>query len=184
MSASLVSFFSWLNFAAITASSSAATDSAVALFTVMTGTFLLSACWRTAGTGSVSPPITRQRVEVCNALETLLVDRQATGRLLPALGEAFAREHVELRGCSVTRSILSGCPAASPEDWATEYLGPILALKVVDGLDEAIHHINAYGSGHTDGIVTQRLDWAQQFVGAVDSASVLVNASTRLSPGC
>ena len=124
-----------------------------------------------------------QRVEVCNALETLLVDISAAERLLPELARAFAERDVELRGCPRAQRILPDATAATEEDWACEYLAPILSIKVVAGVDEAIDHINAYGSGHTDGIVTQGLDLARRFVAAVDSASVLVNASTRLSGG-
>ena len=124
-----------------------------------------------------------QRVEVCNALETLLVDARAAPRLLPELAEAFARDNVELRGCPRTRQILPGIAEAAEADWSCEYLAPVLSIKVVDGLEKAIGHINRYGSGHTDGIVTGDLDMARRFVAAVDSASVLVNASTRLSGG-
>lgn len=124
-----------------------------------------------------------QRVEVCNALETLLVDAACAERLLPALAAAFERAGVELRGCERTREILPALVAATAEDWSTEYLAPVLSVKVVAGVSEAARHISRYGSGHTDGIVTERLDWARQFVAAVDSASVLVNASTRLSGG-
>ena len=124
-----------------------------------------------------------QRVEVCNALETLLVDEKAARRLLPALVKAFAENDVELRGCERTRRIVREMKAATDEDWVTEYLAPILSVKIVDGIDEAIDHINTYGSGHTDGIVTRNLALADRFVTLVDSASVLVNASTRLSGG-
>jgi len=124
-----------------------------------------------------------QRVEVCNALETLLVDEKAARRLLPALVKAFAENDVELRGCERTRRIVREMKAATDEDWVTEYLAPILSVKIVDGIDEAIDHINTYGSGHTDGIVTRNLALAERFVTLVDSASVLVNASTRLSGG-
>jgi glutamate-5-semialdehyde dehydrogenase len=124
-----------------------------------------------------------QRVEVCNAMETLLVDAAAAARLLPALGRAFAEHGVELRGCPRTREWLPGTAAATDEDWATEYLAPILAIRVVDGLDAAIAHINDWGSGHTDGIVTSSLALAERFTAAIDSANVLVNASTRLSGG-
>lgn len=124
-----------------------------------------------------------QRVEVCNALETLLVDAQAAPRLLPELARAFARSGVELRGCPRVRQLLPGTAAASEEDWACEYLAPILSIKVVADVREAIDHINTYGSGHTDGIVTDNLEAVRLFVAAVDSASVLVNASTRLSGG-
>ena len=124
-----------------------------------------------------------QRVEVCNALETLLVDSASVERLLGPISEAFAAEGVELRGCQVVRRLMPDLPVATEEDWVAEYLAPILSVKVVDGLDAAISHINTYGSGHTDGIVTQRMDLAERFVVGVDSASVLVNASTRLSGG-
>ncbi len=124
-----------------------------------------------------------QRVEVCNALETLLVDVRAADRLLPALAAAFEEASVQLRGCERARAILPALAAATDADWSTEYLAPILAVKVVDGVDEAISHINQHGSGHTDGIVTGDLDAARAFTRAVDSASVLVNASTRLSGG-
>jgi len=124
-----------------------------------------------------------QRVEVCNAMETLLVDAAAAARLLPALGKAFAERGVELRGCPRTRAILPAIAAATEEDWAAEYLAPILAIRVVDGIDAAIDHINTWGSGHTDGIVTASLALADRFTAAIDSANVLVNASTRLSGG-
>jgi len=124
-----------------------------------------------------------QRVEVCNALETLLVDQEAAGRLLPPLVQAFREKNVELRGCERTRALVPGLKAAVEEDWRTEYLAPVLSVRVVDGVEEAIEHINTYGSGHTDAIVTQNLPLAQRFVAAVDSGSVLVNASTRLSGG-
>jgi len=124
-----------------------------------------------------------QRVEVCNALETLLVDAGSASRLIPALVAAFGEKGVELRGCPRTRELAPQLPPATDEDWGAEYLAPILAVRIVDGPDEAIEHINTHGSGHTDGIVTQRTDWSERFVTAVDSASVLVNASTRLSGG-
>ncbi len=124
-----------------------------------------------------------QRVEVCNALESLLVDAACAGRLLPELGRAFAEHGVELRGCERTRHHLPDALPATEADWAAEYLAPILAIRVVDGIDAAIEHIQRWGSGHTDGIVTQSRKLAQHFVSAIDSASVLVNASTRLSGG-
>jgi glutamate-5-semialdehyde dehydrogenase len=124
-----------------------------------------------------------QRVEVCNALETLLVDAAAAPRLLPVLAETFAREGVELRGCERARAVVPAMRTATEEDWRTEYLAPILSVRVVDGVAAAIEHINTYGSGHTDGIVTDSLELARRFTVAVDSASVLVNASTRLSGG-
>jgi len=124
-----------------------------------------------------------QRLEVCNALETLLVDAACAERLLPLLSRAFGEAGVKLRGCERTRQYLPDVEPAREEDWVTEYLAPILAVNVVDDLATAVQHINTHGSGHTDGIVTRRVDWADAFVAAVDSASVLVNASTRLSGG-
>ena len=124
-----------------------------------------------------------QRVEVCNALETLLVDQAAAERLLPEIGRVLTAAGVEIRGCPRCRRILPGCKAAVAADWGAEYLDAILAIKVVDDLEAAIKHINQYGSGHTDGIVTSSLTAARRFQAMVDSASVLVNASTRLSGG-
>ena len=124
-----------------------------------------------------------QKVEVCNALEKLLIDAESAPRLLPPLIAALQRQKVELRGCPRTLALAPDLVPANEEDWVTEYLAPILTVKIVDGVAAAIRHINAYGSGHTDGIVTQRMDWAEEFVRGVDSASVMVNASTRLSGG-
>ncbi len=124
-----------------------------------------------------------QSIQVCNALETLLVDKHCAKPLLPLLHKAFSANAVELRGCEATLKILPGITRATEDDWHSEYLAPILAVKIVDGLDQAIAHINHYGSGHTDAIVTQNLKMAQQFEQRVDSASVLINASTRLSGG-
>jgi glutamate-5-semialdehyde dehydrogenase len=124
-----------------------------------------------------------QSVQVCNALETLLVDKQCAELLLPLLRTAFDLNKIELRGCEETQKIVQAIAPATEDDWHTEYLAPILSVKVVNGIEEAIDHINHYGSGHTDGIVTQSLNMAQQFEQQVDSASVMINASTRLSGG-
>jgi glutamate-5-semialdehyde dehydrogenase len=124
-----------------------------------------------------------QRVEVCNALETLLVDVKSAERLLPELKRAFDAQNVTLRGCVRTRAILPDIAMATEEDWRTEYLDRILSVRIVDGVTEAIEHINTYGSGHTDGIITNDITAASQFVAGVDASSVLVNASTRLSGG-
>ena len=124
-----------------------------------------------------------ERVEVCNALETLLVDEKIAAAFLPRVRDAFAAKGVEIRGCEKTRKILPEVVAATEDDWDTEYLAPIISIRVVDGLDEAVAHIAAHGSGHTDGIITNNLQESQAFVARVDSASVLVNASTRLSGG-
>ncbi len=124
-----------------------------------------------------------QSVQVCNALETLLVDKNCAEQLLPLLNTAFAAQHIELRGCEQTQKLIPDIDPATEDDWHSEYLAPILSIKIVNGIDEAIAHINHYGSGHTDGIVTQSLAMAKQFEQHVDSASVLINASTRLSGG-
>ncbi|MGD7036841.1 glutamate-5-semialdehyde dehydrogenase [Methylotuvimicrobium buryatense] len=124
-----------------------------------------------------------QSVQVCNALETLLIDQKCAEQMLPLLQAAFDANHIELRGCEKTQKLLPSIAPATEEDWHSEYLAPILSIKIVNGIDEAIDHINHYGSGHTDAIVTQSLNMAQQFEHQVDSASVLINASTRLSGG-
>lgn len=124
-----------------------------------------------------------QRLEVCNALETLLVDAAAAGRLLPPVCAALREKGVELRGCERTRAVLPDLLPADEDDWHTEYLDAILSIRVVDGVAAAAEHIRAYGSGHTDGIVTRSRSLADEFVRLVDSASVMVNASTRLSGG-
>ena len=124
-----------------------------------------------------------QSVQVCNALETLLVDKECAKQMLPLLQTVFDSNNIELRGCEQTQKILQGIVPATEEDWHTEYLAPILSVKIVNGIEEAIDHINHYGSGHTDGIITQSLKMAQKFEQQVDSASVMINASTRLSGG-
>ncbi len=103
---------------------------------------------------------------------------------LPQVAELYAEKQVELRGCPETQKILgSTVIAATEEDWYTEYLGPILAVKVVSGMDEAIDHINKYGSHHTDSIITENFSLARQFLACVDSSSVMINASTRFADG-
>ena len=124
-----------------------------------------------------------QSVQVCNALETLLIDQACAAQMLPMLQSAFRAHDIELRGCVATQKLLSGILPATEEDWHSEYLAPVLSIRIVNGIDEAISHINFYGSGHTDAIVTQSLSQAQQFEEQVDSASVMINASTRLSGG-
>jgi glutamate-5-semialdehyde dehydrogenase len=124
-----------------------------------------------------------QSIQVCNALETLLVDKKCAAQILPLLQTTFVSNNIELRGCEEAREILKSISPATEEDWHTEYLAPILSIKIVNGIEEAIDHINHYGSGHTDGIVTQSLKMAHIFEQQVDSASVLINASTRLSGG-
>jgi glutamate-5-semialdehyde dehydrogenase len=123
-----------------------------------------------------------QYVAVCNAAETLLVDSRIAGEFLPKAKAALDAKGVELRGCEKTVSIIDVKPATEA-DWSTEYLDSILSIKVVDGLDEAIDHINRYGSAHTDAIVTADKEKAERFMALVDSANVLWNCSTRFSDG-
>jgi glutamate-5-semialdehyde dehydrogenase len=124
-----------------------------------------------------------QRPGVCNAMETLLVHRAEAERFLPGMARRFAAAGVELRGCAATQRIVPAVVPATDADWPAEFLGLILAVKVVSGLEEAIAHIGAYGSNHTDAIVTRDYDRAQRFVREVDSSVVLVNASTRFNDG-
>jgi len=124
-----------------------------------------------------------QRPGVCNAMETLLVHKSAAGVFLPAVAEALEKAGVVLRGCERTLAILPGLDAATEKDWHEEYLDLILAVRIVDGLDEAIGHIEQYGSLHTESIVTRDYDNAQRFLREVNSSTVLVNASTRFSDG-
>jgi len=123
-----------------------------------------------------------QYVAVCNATETLLVANKIAKEFLPKIKTAFDAKNVELRGCKKTRSIIKVKPATE-KDWSTEYLDYILSIKVVDGIDEAIEHINHYGSHHTDAIVTQDKAAAERFLDLVDSAGVFWNCSTRFSDG-
>ena len=123
-----------------------------------------------------------EKVEVCNALETLLIDSACSKDLLPLIARSLESNGVKLLGCDKCRAIYS-MEAASEDDWSTEYLAPVLSIKIVDGIRAAIEHINTYGSGHTDGIITSSLALSQRFVAEVDSASVMINASTRLSGG-
>lgn len=123
------------------------------------------------------------RYGTCNTMETLLVDAPVAEAALPALVKAYSEHGVELRGCERTRAVCDGVLAASDEDWSTEYLAPILSIKVVDGIDAAIEHINHYGSHHTDAIITENVTLARRFLREVDSSSVMVNASTRFADG-
>ncbi len=123
------------------------------------------------------------RYGVCGAMETLLVHASVAQSLLPALAKRFIDHGVELRGCPVVQSFVSAALAATDEDWGTEYLGPILAIKVVDSMNEAIAHIERWGSGHTDSIVTKDIASAQQFQREVDSSSVYVNLPTCFADG-
>ena len=123
------------------------------------------------------------RYGVCNAMETLLVAQSVAAKVLPPLCKIYLDKGVELRGDEASRAIISPMKAATEEDWHTEYLAPILSVRVVPGLDEAISHINTYSSQHTDSIVTENYTNAMRFLREVDSSSVMVNASTRFADG-
>lgn len=123
------------------------------------------------------------RYGTCNTMETLLIDQAVATAFLPKMAKIYQEKGVELRGCEQTQQILPGIKAATEQDWYEEYLAPILAIRVVAGLDAAIEHINRYGSHHTDAIITTHLPTARRFLNEVDSASVMVNASTRFADG-
>ena len=124
-----------------------------------------------------------QRYGTCNTMETLLVATGIAVQVLPPLATKYQAVGVELRGCPVTQSILPGIKAATEADWDTEYLAPILSIRVVNDLDAAIEHIRQHGSQHTDAIITENWHRARQFLTEVDSSSVMVNASTRFADG-
>jgi glutamate-5-semialdehyde dehydrogenase len=124
-----------------------------------------------------------QRYGTCNTMETLLVDERIAPRVLPPLAKRYLDKGVELRGDEASRQLVPAMLAASEDDWYAEYLAPILAVRIVKGLDEAIDHIAKYGSQHTDAIVTTNDAHAQRFLREVDSSSVMVNASTRFADG-
>ncbi|KZY87284.1 gamma-glutamyl-phosphate reductase, partial [Oleiphilus sp. HI0069] len=123
------------------------------------------------------------RYGTCNTMETLLVDAPVAEEVLPQLAVLYAEKEVELRGCEQTCTILNNAGFAAKdatlEDWQTEYLAPVLSIKVVEGMQEAIAHINEFGSHHTDSIVTENYTKGRQFLASVDSSSVMINASTR-----
>jgi glutamate-5-semialdehyde dehydrogenase len=123
------------------------------------------------------------RYGVCNAMETLLVAQSVAAKVLPPLCKIYLDKGVELRGDEASRALISQMKVATEEDWHTEYLAPILSVRVVSGLDEAISHINTYSSQHTDSIVTENYTKAMRFLREVDSSSVMVNASTRFADG-
>ncbi|GLR62664.1 glutamate-5-semialdehyde dehydrogenase [Marinospirillum insulare] len=123
------------------------------------------------------------RYGTCNTMETLLIHESQAASLLPALTEAYEAKGVELRGCVRSRLVAPSMLAAIDSDWTAEYLAPILAVKLVDCLDEAMTHINTYGSHHTDAIITENYTRARRFMAVVDSSSVMVNASTRFADG-
>ncbi|HEY7803691.1 MAG TPA: glutamate-5-semialdehyde dehydrogenase [Orrella sp.] len=123
------------------------------------------------------------RFGICGAMETLLVHQQVAGAFLPRMANAMREHDVQLRGCEQSRAIYPPMQLATEADWAEEYLAPILAVRVVDSIDQAIDHIGQWGSGHTDAIVTQDLDRASRFEQEVDSSSVLVNLPTCFADG-
>ena len=124
-----------------------------------------------------------QRYGTCNTLETLLVSEKIASEVLPKLCAEYKTKGVELRGCEKTRAIVEGVNAATDEDWDTEYLAPILSIRVVDDIDAAIEHINKHSSQHTESIITENYTLARRFLREVDSSSVMVNASTRFADG-
>jgi glutamate-5-semialdehyde dehydrogenase len=124
-----------------------------------------------------------QRPGTCNAMETLLVHEAIAEKFLPPMCKQFEEANVQLRGCEKTRSICPNVERATEEDWRTEYLDLILSLRVVSSIDEAIDHIETYGSHHSDAIVTNNYQKSQRFLQEVDSAAVYVNASTRFTDG-
>ena len=123
------------------------------------------------------------RYGICGAMETLLIAESRAAELLPVIAEQMRAKGVELRGCARSQRVVGDMQTASNEDWATEYLAPILSVRVVDGIDDAIAHIGQYGSSHTDAIITENLARAQQFMREVDSSSVMVNAATCFADG-
>jgi glutamate-5-semialdehyde dehydrogenase len=124
-----------------------------------------------------------QRPGVCNAMETLLVHKEIADKFLPVAGRELIKRGVEIRGCEETRRIIPEAKTATEQDWYEEYLALILAVRVVNSIDEAIEHIRIYGSEHTDSIVTENYSTAMEFIKRVNSSSVMVNASTRFSDG-
>ena len=124
-----------------------------------------------------------RRYGICGAMETLLVSEKISAPVLEQLGPMYEAAGVEIRGCAHTRELISGAVTATEEDWYTEYLAPVLAVRIVASLDEAIEHIHEYGSGHTDSIITEDLSASRRFLREVDSSSVMVNASTQFADG-
>lgn len=123
------------------------------------------------------------RYGVCNAMETLLVAKDIAAQVLPELAQMYQQKGVELRGCANTCAILPDINTASEEDWDTEYLAPILSIRIVDDFEQAVEHLHRHSSGHTEAIVTEDYTQARRFLAEVDSSSVMVNASTRFADG-
>ncbi|MBX3629574.1 MAG: glutamate-5-semialdehyde dehydrogenase [Nitrosomonas sp.] len=124
-----------------------------------------------------------QRYGTCNTMETLLVHTEIARTILPVLGKIYLEKGVELRGDEAARAMITPMNPATEEDWSTEYLAPILSIRIVDNLDQAIEHINRYGSQHTDAIITENYTRARRFLREVDSSSVMVNTTTRFADG-
>ena len=124
-----------------------------------------------------------QRYGTCNTMETLLIADSIADHVLPALVEQYNSKGVELRGCEKTCAKVTSAIPATEEDWSTEYLAPVLSVKIVAGIDEAIAHITRYSSAHTEAIITENYTMARRFLREVDSSSVMVNASTRFADG-
>ena len=123
------------------------------------------------------------RYGVCNAMESLLIAESVAQIILPQLAKIYTDKNVEMRGCDKSRAIVDSMIAASDQDWSEEYLAPILSIKIVTGIDEAIEHINRYSSKHTESIVTEDFNRGRRFIAEVDSSSVMINASTRFADG-
>jgi glutamate-5-semialdehyde dehydrogenase len=123
------------------------------------------------------------RYGVCNAMESLLVAESVAPKTLPLIAQIYTEKSVEMRGCASSCKILPSISAATESDWSEEYLAPIVAIKVVSGLDEAIDHINTFSSQHTESIITEDPARGQRFIAEVDSSSVMINASTRFADG-
>jgi len=124
-----------------------------------------------------------QRYGTCNTMETLLVSKAVASELLPALAALYKEKGVELRACETARGFIDGCVAATAEDWDEEYLAPILSIRVVDGIEQAMDHIHQHSSSHTESIITENHTNAMRFLREVDSSSVMINASTRFADG-
>lgn len=123
------------------------------------------------------------RYGVCNAMESLLIAEPVAQKILPELAKIYSEKNVEMRGCHKSRAIIDSMVEATEQDWNEEYLAPILSIKIVSGLDEAIAHITQYSSQHTESIVTEDFNRGRRFIAEVDSSSVMINASTRFADG-
>ena len=124
-----------------------------------------------------------RRTGICGAAETILIDRGVAGAILPVVGAALVEAGCAIRGDSASCELIEGATPADEEDWRTEYLDSIISVRVVDGFDEAAAHISTYGSNHTDCIITENADSAERFLREIDSAIVIVNASTQFADG-